>query len=376
MTLKFPFDWPPGAQLPEELAALRDEPVVRAVMPSGDPVWLVTRYADVRAVLSDRRLSRNRERPGAPRMTAAAPTKMFQNPKIDRDPPEHTRMRRLMTKAFTPARIERLGPYVKEVVTELLDRWREPPVDLVSEFALPLTLRVICRLLGVPVADQERFRTGLGEAWQYIGELIEVKRANPGDDLISELIGVHDDQDGRLSTHELHVWCTVLLIAGHETTAAQIGSGAVLLMEHPDQLALLRSEPERIPDAVEELLRFQVAGHSLSMLRYVTEDIEVGGVTIPAGSGVVPVLESANVDESVFPGPLRLDITRDARDQIAFSSGPHFCLGAALARLELRTAFAALIERFPALRLAVDVSELRHHDNPFELGFVEVPVTW
>ncbi|GAA3021954.1 hypothetical protein GCM10017559_53640 [Streptosporangium longisporum] len=184
----------------------------------------------------------------------------------------------------------------------------------------------------------------MGEAWQYIGELIEVKRADPGDDLVSELIGVHDDQDGRLSTHELHVWCTVLLMAGHETTAAQIGSGAVLLMQHPDQLALLRSEPERISDAVEELLRFQVAGHSLSMLRYVTEDIEVGGVTIPAGSGVVPVLESANLDESVFPDPLRLDITRDARDQIAFSSGPHYCLGAALARLELRTAFAALIE--------------------------------
>ncbi|MEV4471444.1 cytochrome P450 [Nonomuraea sp. NPDC049504] len=376
MTLKFPFDWPPGARPPEELATLRDEPVVRAVMPSGDPVYLVTRYEDVRAVLSDRRLSRNRERPGAPRMTAAARTKMFQNPKIDRDPPEHTRMRRLMTKAFTPARIEKLGPYVEEVVAELLGRWRRPPVDLVSEFALPLTLRVICRLLGVPVADQERFRTGLGEAWQYIGELIEVKRADPGDDLISELISVHDDQDGRLSTHELHVWCTVLLMAGHETTAAQIGSGAVLLMQHPDQLALLRDEPERIPDAVEELLRFQVAGHSLSMLRYVTDDIEIGGCPVPAGSGVVPVLESANFDASVFPDPLRLDVTRDARDQIAFSAGPHYCLGAALARLELRTAFAQLIGRFPGLRLAVDVAELRHHDNPLELGFVEVPVTW
>ncbi|GAA3021949.1 hypothetical protein GCM10017559_53630 [Streptosporangium longisporum] len=160
MTLKFPFEWPPGARLPEELATLRDEPVVRAVMPSGDPVWLVTRHADVRAVLSDRRLSRNRERPGAPRMTVAARTKMFQNPKIDRDPPEHTRMRRLMTKAFTPARIERLEPYVKEVVAELLNRWREPPVDLVAEFALPLTLRVICRLLGVPVPTRSASAPG------------------------------------------------------------------------------------------------------------------------------------------------------------------------------------------------------------------------
>lgn len=377
MSLNFPFRWPDGATPPAELAVLRDEPVVRATMPSGDPVYLVTRHADIRTVLSDPRLSRNRERPGAPRMTAEQ-TKVFQNPKIDRDPPEHTRMRRLMARAFTPARVERLRPFVTNLVDELLtdiSRCR-PPIDLAARFAVPLSLRVICRLLGVPAQDEHRFRSGLGEARRYIGELIEAKRSEPGDDLVSALIEVHDEQDGRLSTHELHTWCTILLLAGYETTASQLGSGVVLLLQHPDQLAKLRADPALVPNAVEELLRCQVAGHSLSMLRYVTEDIEIGGVTVPAGSGLIPVLESANVDESVFPDPQRLDVSRDARNQLMFSVGPHFCLGAALARLELQVAVAAVIDRFPGLALAVDFDELRHHESPLELGFVEVPVTW
>ncbi|WP_433261193.1 cytochrome P450 [Actinosynnema sp. CS-041913] len=377
MTMRFPFPWPPGADRPAELGTLRDEPAVRVTMPSGDPAWLVTRYADVRAVLSDPRLSRNRDRPGAPRISVEQ-TKAFQNPGIDRDPPGHTRMRRLMVKAFTPARVERLRPYVTEVAEELLAGLaaRTPPVDLVAEFAVPLTLRVICRLLGVPVRDQHRFRGDLADAARYIGELIETKRADPGDDLVSALIGVHDEQDGRLGAHELHRWCMVLLLAGYETTASQLGSSVVLLLRHPEQLALLRSRPELVPDAVEELLRCQVAGHSLSMLRYVTEDIDVGGVTVPAGSGLIPVLESANMDHRVFPDPERLDITRDSGGQLMFSAGPHFCLGASLARLELRVALTALIRRFPTLRLAVEVDRLRHHENPLELGFTEVPVAW
>lgn len=377
MSPNFPFRWPDGATPPAELAVLRDEPVVRATMPSGDPVYLVTRHADIRTVLSDPRLSRNRERPGAPRMTAEQ-TKVFQNPKIDRDPPEHTRMRRLMARAFTPARVERLRPFVTNLVDELLtdiSRCR-PPIDLAARFAVPLSLRVICRLLGVPAQDEHRFRSGLGEARRYIGELIEAKRSEPADDLVSALIEVHDEQDGRLSTHELHTWCTILLLAGYETTASQLGSGVVLLLQHPDQLAKLRADPALVPNAVEELLRCQVAGHSLSMLRYVTDDIEIGGVTVPAGSGLIPVLESANVDESVFPDPQRLDVSRDARNQLMFSVGPHFCLGAALARLELQVAVAAVIDRFPGLALAVDFDELRHHESPLELGFVEVPVTW
>jgi cytochrome P450 len=378
MTLRFPFEWPAGAQPPHELATLREQPVVQATMPSGDPVYLVTRYEDIRRVLSDPRLSRNRERPDAPRMTAAN-TKVFQNPKIDRDPPGHTRMRRLMAKAFTPSRVERMTPEIEGIVDELLSdiERRTSPVDLAAEFAIPLALRVICKLLGVPPADQHRFRgKQLGEAWKYMGELIEAKRADPGDDLISDLIEVHDEQDGRLSTHELHMWCMILLLAGYETTASQIGSAVVLLLQHPQQLKSLREDMSQLPAAIEELLRCQVAGHSLSMLRYVTDDIEIGGVTVPAGSGLIPVLESANFDESVFPDAQTLDITRDARNQIMFSVGPHFCLGAALARLEMRIGLTALLSRFPGLRLAVDVEELRHHASPLDLGFVEIPIAW
>ncbi|WP_410601150.1 cytochrome P450 [Amycolatopsis sp. lyj-90] len=375
--VRFPFDWPAGAEPPPELAALREEPVVRVNLPSGDEAYLVTRYADVRDVLSDPRLSRNRDRPGAPRMTVEQ-TKIFQNPKIDRDPPEHTRMRRLMAKAFTATRVESLRPHVQGAADELVDRLAglTPPVDFAAEFAVPLTLRVICGLLGVPEEDSHRFRSGVGEAWQYMGELIESRRAVPDDGLISELIRTHDEQDGSLSGHELHVWCVILLLAGYETTATQLGSSLVLLLRRPEQLALLREDPSLIPNAVEELLRCQVAGHSLSMLRYVTDDIEIGGVTVPKGSGVIPVLESANFDESVFPDPMRLDVTRDARRQLVFSAGPHFCLGAALARLELQVALHAVLQRFPGLRLAVDAEKLHHHDKPLELGFVEIPVSW
>ncbi|TYB60554.1 cytochrome P450 [Nonomuraea sp. PA05] len=375
--LRFPFSWPATAEPPEELATLREEPVVRATLPSGDEAFLVTRYEDIRRVLSDPRVSRNRDRPGAARMTVQK-TKVFQNPKIDRDPPEHTRMRRLMAKAFTATRVEGLRPHVRQVaddlVTDLIKR--EPPADLHEAYAVPLTLQVICGLLGVPPEDQARFRGSLGEAWQYMGELIEAKRHEPGDDLISALIGVHDENDGRLSAHELHVWCVILLLAGFETTASQLGSSVVLLLTRPEQLGLLREDPSLIPEAVEELLRCQIAGHSLSMLRYVTDDIEVGGVTIPRGSGLIPVLESAGFDESVFPDPMRLDITRENKQHLVFSAGPHFCMGAALARLELQVALDALIRRVPTLRLAVPPSALRHHDSPLDLGLREVPVAW
>jgi cytochrome P450 len=374
---QFPFEWPAAAGPPEALLTLRKEPVVRVTLPSGDEAFLVTRYEDIRRVLSDPRLSRNRDRPGAPRMTEQK-TKVFQNPKIDRDPPEHTRMRRLMAKAFTATRVEALRPHVmrvaEELVTDLLKR--TPPADLHEAFAVPLTLQVICGLLGVPLEDQGRFRGSLNEAWQYMGELIEAKRENPGEDLISALIGVHDEDDGRLSAHELHVWCVILLLAGFETTATQLCGSAVLLLTHRDQLELLREDPALIPDAVEELLRCQIAGHSLSMLRLVTDDIEIGGVTIPKGSGLIPVLESANFDETVFPDPLRLDVTRADKQHLVFSAGPHFCMGAALARLELQVALEVLIRRVPTLRLAVPASELRHHDSPLDLGFREVPVAW
>jgi cytochrome P450 len=375
--IRYPFPWPPTAEHPPELNPLRDQPVCPVTLPSGDAAWLVTRYDDVRAVLSMPQVSRNRERPGAARMTEEN-TKIFQGTKVDRDPPEHTRMRRVIAKAFTATRVERLRPVVEQATEELLTELaaRTPPVDLNEGFAYPLTIRVICGLLGVPESGQDVFRAGAAEAWRYVGELLEAKRERPGDDLYSALLAVRDSDDGRLSDYELHWWCTVLLLAGYETTASQLGGSVPLLLGHPEQLAKLRADPDLVPSAVEELLRCQVVGHSLSMLRYLTDDVEVGGMTLPKGSSVIPLLESANYDDTAFENPYEFDVSRPDNHHLTFSAGPHFCLGAALARLELQVALRALLLRFPTLRLAVPVEELRHKEGPLDLGYEEIPVTW
>jgi cytochrome P450 len=393
--LRYPFRRDTALGVPEEIRDLRAEPVVPVTLPSGDPAVLVTRYADVRSVLTDPRLSRNLARPGAPRMTTGNP--MFQDPKIDPDPPEHTRVRRLLAKAFTATRVETMRPHIREVAEELLTAMagRTPPVDLNEAFAFPLTMRVVCDLLGVPLADQELFRAwtdrffsvgrfgreeigrAFGEMNQYMRELIAAKRRDPADDLVSAMVAVHDHDDGRLSDYELHWWCRLLLLVGYETTATQLGGSVAMLLTEPDQLALLRKDLGLVPNAVEELLRWKlVGGSSLSMLRYATADLEVGGVVIPAGSGVIPIVESANRDETVFACPETFDITRTDNPHITFSVGPHFCLGASLARVELQIALELLLSRFPTLRLAVPEEELRRHDGALLEGFVSVPVEW
>ncbi|SFP82953.1 cytochrome P450 [Amycolatopsis rubida] len=393
--LRYPFRRDTALGVPEEIRDLRSEPVVPVTLPSGDPAVLVTRYADVRSVLTDPRLSRNLARPGAPRMTAGNP--MFQDPEIDPDPPEHTRVRRLLAKAFTATRVETMRPHVREVAEELLAVMAErtPPVDLNEAFAFPLTMRVVCDLLGVPLADQELFRAwtdrffsvgrfgreeigrAFGEMNQYMRELIAAKRREPADDLVSAMVAVHDHDDGRLNDYELHWWCRLLLLVGYETTATQLGGSVAMLLTESDQLALLRNDLGVVPDAVEELLRWKlVGGSSLSMLRYATADLEVGGVTISAGTGVIPIVESANRDETVFSCPETFDVTRTDNPHITFSIGPHFCLGAALARVELQVALELLLSRFPTLRLAVPADELRRHDGALLEGFVSVPVEW
>nr|WP_237550717.1 cytochrome P450 [Streptomyces sp. SID8354] len=208
-------------------------------------------------------------------------------------------------------------------------------------------------------------------------ELIARKRADPGDDLISALIEVHDEEDGRLDATELHWWSTMLLLAGYETTANQLCSAVVMLTSHPDQLAKLTQDPGLLPGAVEELLRCQVVGTSLSMLRYVTDDIEVGGVTIPRGSSIITALEVANHDPSAFRCPAHFDVTRSGDSpQLTFSVGRHFCVGASLARAELQIGLASLLHRFPNLRLGVPADRLVRVEDAFTQGFREVPVTW
>lgn len=372
----YPFAWTGPVDTPPEMAKLRDRPALRVRLPSGDVAWLVTRYHDIRTMLSDPRLSKNRNRPDVARMTATK-TKVFQR-QVDMDPPAHTRMRRLVMQAFTATRVEAMRPAVESMVDDLVGAMLAggSPGELNSQLTLPLSINVICTLLGVPAQDKHHFEGGTAApAWDYMRGLIEDKRRQPDDGLISALIAVHDEDNSRLSDHELRWWCMLLLLAGYETTAAQLGGAVVSLLAHPGQFRLLREDPTLAPSAVEELLRRQVVGASLSMLRYVTDDIEVGGVRIPKGASVIAALESANLDETVFEDPDLLDITRRDNRQLLFSAGPHFCVGAALARLEMQVALNRLA-RIPALRLAVAPEQLNRKDDPFLQSFVDIPVAW
>jgi cytochrome P450 len=372
---KYPFAWPSPIDQPTEWTTVHEEPLVPVQLPSGDSALLITRYDDVRAVLADHRVSKNRNRKGAARMTEKK-QKVFQT-QVSMDGPDHKRVRRLIAKAFTAKRVEQLRPTIARIVDELLDdlAGRPQPVDLNAEFSFPLTIRVICELLGVPDEERAHFGDTSSPPWDYMRCLIERRRADLGDDLISALIQVHDADDGGLSTEELVWWCTLLLLAGYETTANQLSGSVVLLLHKPAELARLRAEPDLVPSAVEELLRCQVVGSSLSMLRVVTDDIEVAGQVLPAGTNVIPALDSANHDPTAFACPARFDLDRpERRQQLTFSTGQHFCVGAPLARVELQEAIGRLILRFPDLRLAGPTDELIRAQDVFFPAFTAVPV--
>ncbi|MEU0872014.1 cytochrome P450 [Nocardia brasiliensis] len=374
----FPFAWPAGPAQSDALLQAHRDPFRTVTLPSGDAAVLATRYQIIRALLADPRISKDRNRSGVAKMTTR-PQKVFQR-RVDMSPPAHARMRRLIAREFTAARVETLRPRIAAIVEELLDRMAAggaaEPVDLNTAFAFPLSIQVICELLGVPAQERHRFGDTSNPPWDYIRELIERKRRQPDSDLISALIAVTDAEDGRLTPDELHFWSTLLLLAGYETTANQLAGGVVLLLHHRDQLALLRADPALITGAVEELLRCQVVGTSLSMLRYVTEDVTVDDHVIAQGTSIIPALECANHDPAVFADPGRIDLTRRDAPQLTFSVGRHFCPGAPLARAQLQIGIGALIERFPTLRLAVAPERLDRVDDHFFQGFRTVPVRW
>jgi cytochrome P450 len=307
-------------------------------------------------------------------------------------------MRGLVTRAFTARRIELLRPYAQEVCDELLDAMAAGPrpVDLNEALAFPLPILVICKLLGIPPEDRDKFRslvdgflsvtklpadevercrTGL---WDYLVELIQYKRSHPGsDDLISGLIRIRDEDDNRLSDHELHHWSRALLIAGYVTTASQIGTGTAVLLHRQDLVNEIRADFTLVPSAVEELLRTQIMGSSIGTLRYVLEDIELAdGTILRKGASVLLSEESANMDESVFDDPFSLDIRRKENHHMTFGAGIHYCVGAALARMELQVATESLLRRLPGIRLAVPAAMLPRSIGGFMEGFSEVPVTW
>jgi cytochrome P450 len=390
----YPFQRPAALEIPAELAGLRAAPIVPVILPSGDQAVLVTRHEDVRSLLTDERLSRDLGRPGAAQISKN--NRMFQDSKIDPDPPEHTRVRRLIAKAFTPGRVKRLEPFIHSVVDELLDSMELGirPVDLNDVLAFPLPIRVVCELLGVPEGDVGKFRgwtdmflsvskfngeqirQSMSEMSEYIASLIEAKRQVPSDDLVSAMIRARDEDESRLSEYELHWWCRLLLLVGYETTATQLGGGVAMLLAHPQQLALLRGDMSLIPNAIEELLRWKIVGSSVSMLRYAVADIPLGDEVISQGTSVIPAVDSANQDSSVFAHPAEFDITRTDNPHLTFSAGPHFCIGAALARAELQIATESLLRRFPTLRLAAAPGELRRQEGALLEGFLEIPVTW
>jgi cytochrome P450 len=373
---------------------LRTEaPVTRITLPRGLGAWLVTRYEDARVALAEPTLSKDPvgARELFPRRDEAAAPYMEQldGHMLNSDPPDHTRMRKLVNKAFTAGTVDRLRPRIAEIAAGLLDEMAgKDEVDLLDAYAFPLPITVICELLGVPQGDRDDFRQWSNVMlsaveWpkvaaasqsmaRYLAELIESKRAAPGQDLMTDLIGATEDGD-RLSHPELVAMAFLLLVAGHETTVNLIGNAVFALLRNPEQLAALRADPELLPGAVEEFLRYESPVH-LSTIRYTTEPFQVGGVRIPEGQFLLVSLCSANRDTERFAGGDTLDVTRKATGHLAFGHGIHYCLGAPLARLEGRLAIGALLERFPDLALAADPAELRWRFSTLLRGLERLPV--
>ncbi|WP_062435517.1 cytochrome P450 family protein [Herbidospora daliensis] len=379
--------------------ALRAEgPVVQVVMPNGIRMWLVTRYADAREALADPRLRKDaaalRE---ALQRAVTTPDARVQPAELashmlNSDPPDHTRLRRLVSKAFTPRAVERLRPRVEEIAAGLLDGM-DGEVDLIDAFAYPLPMTVICELLGVPERDRDDlrahlrgllerpFRAGddpterdrrIGGLVDRFSALIEEKRARPGDDILTGLVQARDQED-KLDDVELISTCFLLFLAGHETTVNLIGNAVLALLTHPDQRAELIGNPGVIDDAVEEFLRYD-GPLNFAPQRVTGEDVTIAGVTIPKGELVAVALSAADRDPAEFPEPDRLDLTRDDGPHLAFGHGIHYCLGAPLARLEARIALARLFERFPEMSLAAPASELSWRPLPLLRALDRLPV--
>jgi cytochrome P450 len=356
----------------------------------GHEAWLVTGYNQVRGLFDDDRLGRSHPRPEAAARTGESA--LFGGPvgNYDTEAADHARMRSLLQPHFTPKHMRALLPRVEALTAGLLDRLAEqgPPADLHTALALPLPILVICELLGVPYADRDQFRQwsqdaanvrdpvrserGLAELYRYGMTMVEQKRAHPSDDVISRLCatdGVTDDEVATLSMS--------LLFAGHETTVVQIGLQTVVLLTNPDLWRTLLENPTLIPHAVEELLRMTAFGGGVGgMPRYAHTDFEIDGVPIHAGELVLLDMGAANHDPAVFPDSDRADLARKHAPHVTFGYGARYCIGAPLARIELKTVIAQLIPRFPTLHLTVDPTTLTMRDDVLAGGLTELPVSW
>ena len=380
-----PFDPPPALRTLQEEA-----PLTRVKLWDGSTPWLVTRHADQRTLLTDKRISADMTHPTYPRQAPGNATLSF----IGMDDPEHSRLRRMVGSAFMVKRVEAMRPAVQRIVDDSIDAMLAGPnpTDLVEAFALPVPSLVICDLLDVPYADHDFFQSNSrtlinrnstpearmeasGALAEYLGRLVAKKIENPGDDLLSSL-GARVEA-GELTHEGATQMAVLLLIAGHETTANMIALGTLALLRNPEQMALLREtdDPRIVASAVDEMLRYLNITHG-GRRRVALEDIEIGGQVIKAGEGVVLPNDIANRDSDVYPDPDRIDLTREPRNHLAFGFGVHQCLGQPLARLELQIAYQTLYRRIPDLRLATDFESVPFKHDGFVYGVYELPVAW
>lgn len=373
---------------------LRDTaPVHRVAGTDGNPAWLLTRYDDVREALANPLLSMDKKRalPGSYQGLSLPPA--LDANLLNMEAPDHTRIRRLVVRAFTSRRVEQLRTPVRETADRLLDALGpHGSADLIAAYAAPLPITVICDLLGIPGEHRRDFRAwtdvlvapdptrpraakeAVGAMLGFLTQLLADKRKKPADDLLSDLIAVRDEGD-RLTEDELTSLAFLILFAGYENTVQLIGNAIQALLTHPDQLAALRANPERFPDAVEEFARHEGPA-LLAIRRFPVEDVTIGEVTVPAGETVLLSLAAANRDPAHFPDPERLDLDRDASGHLALGRGIHYCVGAPLARLETEIAVSALLERLPDLALAADPAELRWRPSLRARGLLALPVTY
>lgn len=374
---------------------------VRAVRTyAGDPAWQVGGYGTVRRLLADSRLGRSHPAPeSAPRYSNSV---IFGRPQpaTPSEAVDHARMRALLGPAFSPRRMAALRPRIQQLVDTVLDELarRPPPVDFHEAVSFPLPALVICELLGVPYGDRDDFRrwsddaadmgdearslAGLSALWQYVAQLVETKRREPGDDLLSRLVHGDDTSPPVPSVQEAAMLGAAVLFAGHETTVAAIDKGVVLLLAQPGVVRRLREGPRLVEAAVEEVLRLPLpvtaaeGGAAAGLPRWAKADINIDGTSIRPGELVLLDLQGANLDERVFPSPQTLDVRRAPNPHLSFGHGPYFCLGAPLARMELQVLFASLVGRFPSLRLAAPVEDLRPRNHLLTGGLHALPVAW
>ncbi|MCH0540325.1 cytochrome P450 [Streptomyces sp. MUM 203J] len=394
-TRDFPVTRPDSCPFDPDAAYARlraDEPVSLVRCPAGMDAWLVSRYQDIRSVLSDPRLSSRAAGSNhmLPSYDGRDPLPGFM---IQLDGEEHTRLRRLMMREFTVRRVEALRPHIQKITDERVDAMLAgTSADLVRDFALPIPSRVICEMLGVPYADHLAFQRDsevlmgfeADEATRdaaarrledYLGELVERRLVEPRDDMLSRLISRADETGRPLTVQELATLGVLTLAAGHESTASMIALSVAVLFRNPERMAALRAAPASIETAVEELLRY-LSVIQFGLLRYATEDLTVGGTEVKAGEWLVAALPSGNRDESVFPGPDTVDLERRAPTHLAFGFGPHQCIGQQLARVEMQVALATLLRRLPGLRPARPLVQADFKLNDIVHGLRSMPVVW